>query len=106
MVCAPSCRGGRQAACRKGVAIQSGGLRQDVAKSTGRTGRPPFPGERVRPFQLRRRQLVRECVVKPVTGVAPLPIAAATDAAKRAFWLAVHEFGEQIMRLADENLRR
>ena len=32
MVCAPSRRGGRQAACRKGVAIQPTGLRQDVAK--------------------------------------------------------------------------
>ena len=31
MVCAPSRRGGRQAACRKGVAIQPSGLRRDVA---------------------------------------------------------------------------
>jgi hypothetical protein len=41
MVCAPSRRGGRQAACRKGVAIQPSGLRRDVAESTGRTVKNP-----------------------------------------------------------------
>jgi len=52
------------------------------------------------------RTLVRLGVVKPVTDVPPLPVAAVADAATRAFWLAAREFGEHITRLADENLRR
>jgi len=34
MVCAPSCGGGRQADCRKGVAIQPSGLRRDVVEGS------------------------------------------------------------------------
>ena len=46
MVCAPSRRGGRQAACRKGVANQSGGLKRDVAEGGIRRSR--LSGRRAR----------------------------------------------------------
>jgi len=38
MVCAPSCRGGRQVACRKGVAIP---IRRDLAEGTIRRSKRP-----------------------------------------------------------------
>ena len=56
------------------------------------------------------RTLVREGVIHPLTD--PLPAGAdvvadtAADATTRAIWIGIREMGEQITRLADENLRR
>jgi hypothetical protein len=56
------------------------------------------------------RTCVRNGIVQPVTDQAPVPVVrvanAATDATTRAIWIGIREIGEQITRLADENLRR
>jgi hypothetical protein len=56
------------------------------------------------------RTLVREGVIHPVTDPPPAPLVvvanAAADATTRAIWIGIREIGEQITRLADENLRR
>jgi hypothetical protein len=56
------------------------------------------------------RTLVRNGVVQPVTDAPPVPAVrvanAATDATTHAIWIGIREIGEQITRLADENLRR
>jgi hypothetical protein len=55
------------------------------------------------------RTCVRNGIVQPVTDQAPVPVVrvanAATDATTRAIWIGIREIGEQITRLADENLR-
>lgn len=52
------------------------------------------------------RTLVREGVIRPLIDPPPAPAAAVATDAAHAVWLAIRELGEQISRLADENLRR
>jgi hypothetical protein len=56
------------------------------------------------------RTLVREGVIHPVTDPPPagtdIVANTAADATTRAIWIGIREIGEQITRLADENLRR
>jgi hypothetical protein len=53
--------------------------------------------------------LVREGVIHPLTDAPPVgaDVVAniATNATTRAIWIGIREIGEQISRLADENLR-
>jgi len=55
------------------------------------------------------RTLVREGVIRPLTDPPPadadVVANTATDATTRAIWIGIREIGEQITRLADENLR-
>ena len=55
------------------------------------------------------RTLVREGVIHPLTDAPPVgaDVVAniATNATTRAIWIGIREIGEQISRLADENLR-
>jgi hypothetical protein len=75
MVCAPSRRGGRQADCRKGVAIQPSGLRRDVAEAGScplgivRTAHQRRP----RGGQQRVPHLLQQCAGALDLGVAPRP---------------------------------
>jgi hypothetical protein len=53
---------------------------------------------------------VREGIIQPLTDEPPSPVAevanAATDATMQALWIGIRGIGEQITRLADQNLRR
>ena len=66
-------RGGRQAACRKGVAIQPSGLRRDVAEAVASSGIVRTAHQRPRGGQQRVPHLLQQCAGALDLGVAPRP---------------------------------